>query len=247
MKKALFGAMLALAGVMIVGCAGNKAGEGMNPVTAWQEERIFADAIKAKNDKGEPVTIADVQYKSAVGVPAIAAAVDLLAKPLVENYYKVVTEVDQLNAFSDGRNLVYKIKGTQDAIAKETDPNKKAEIQKRYDEFMKELTPAQEQQIADYKKMCSQVDQAQVVESTIMPMLKKMAEEGAKLSVEIALLKDHPAFKSLPGLTAVREGANLMKDADKLGTIVNDTTKGLEVWKELATIDRELRAYDVKK
>lgn len=236
-------AAIAMSGLM-VGCASNKAAEGSNPVATWQAERFKADIIKAKNEQGKPVTLEDVQYKSAVGVPAIATAVDLLAKPLVENYYKVVTEVDQLNAYSDGRNLVNKIVGVKNAIAKAKDPDTKAENQKQYDTFMKELKPEQKKQIADYQKMSSQIDQTQVIESTIKPMLAKLAEEGAKLVAEIALLKDHPAFKTLAGFTAVKEGANLMKDSAALGDIVDDTIEGLEVLKQLYEIDRNLRAYE---
>lgn len=227
MKKALFGAMLALAGVMIVGCGGNKA---ENPVAAWQADRSNAAEIAAANAAARPVTLDDVTYKSTIEQPALAAPVNALAVVPATIYLKVVTAVDQMAAAQDGR-LIYM--GVQNDIAAGA----------KWEELKAQMTPEELAAYTAYQKSIAQVNQQNIIDTIVMPLIAKLTEESAKVAVTVAAVKDNPAFQALAGFELIKATKNLATDGKALSAQFADATAGANLWLELLKKDKEAKEF----
>lgn len=228
MKKAVFAAMLALAGLVIVGCAGSKA---ENPVAAWQADRICADAIAAKNAAGKPVTVEDVAYKSTMETPALASAINVIALVPAPMYLKVVTEVDKLNAAAEGRLIYIGIQNDLAAGAtweKDILPNMTAEDITAYNA---------------YKASIAQVNQDSIIKDVVMPMIAQLTAESAKLAAQVDALRKSKEFQALAGFQLAKEGAKLASDAKAIGSMFADATTGANLWLELLKRDAEAKKF----
>ncbi len=234
MKKALFGAMLALAGVMIVGCAGNKVED---PVAAWQAERCNAAEIAAANEAARPLTLDDVTYKSTMEQPALAAPINALAVVPATIYLKVVTEVDQMAAAQNGRQVYIGVQNDLAAGAKWEDL-KAAMMEVKYENGK----TAYDDYVA-YQKSIAQVDQQNIIDTVVMPMIAKLTEESAKVAVTVAAVKDDPAFAALAGFELIKAGKNLATDGEALGAQFADATAGANLWLELLKKDKEAKEF----
>ena len=234
MKKALFGAMLALAGVMIVGCAGNKVDD---PVAAWQAERCNAAEIAAANEAARPLTLDDVTYKSTMEQPALAAPINALAVVPATIYLKVVTEVDQMAASQNGRQVYIGVQNDLAAGAKWEDL-KAAMMEVKYENGK----TAYDDYVA-YQKSIAQVDQQNIIDTVVMPMIAKLTEESAKVAVTVAAVKDDPAFAALAGFELIKAGKNLATDGEALGAQFADATAGANLWLELLKKDKEAKEF----
>lgn len=234
MKKALFGAMLALAGVMIVGCAGNKVDD---PVAAWQAERCNAAEIAAANEAARPLTLEDVTYKSTMEQPALAAPINALAVVPATIYLKVVTEVDQMAAAQNGRQVYIGVQNDLAAGAKWEDL-KAAMMEVKYENGK----TAYDDYVA-YQKSIAQVDQQNIIDTVVMPMIAKLTEESAKVAVTVTAVKADPAFAALAGFELIKAGKNLATDGEALGAQFADATAGANLWLELLKKDKEAKEF----
>ena len=241
MKKALFGAMLALAGVMIVGCAGNKADGPGAAIMAWQAERYNAAEIAAANEAARPLTLEDVLYKSTITQPELAAPINALATVPAALYLKVVTEVDQLAATQDGR-LVYL--GVQNDLANGAKWEDLVKTMKETPVKDKDGNPTGKTDYdcyVAYQKSIAQVDQQNIIDTVVMPMIAKLTEESARVAVTVAAVKDNPVFQALAGFELMKAGKNLAEDGKKLSGQFADATAGANHWLYLLNKDKEAK------
>lgn len=220
-------AAVAMSGLM-VGCASNSDVE--NPVAAWQAERSNAAAIAAANEAARPLTLDDVVYKSTIENPALAAPINALATVPAALYLQVVTEVDQLAAAQDGR-LIYM--GVQNDIAAGA----------KWEDLKAQMTPEDLAAYTAYQKSISQVDQQNVIDTIVMPLIAKLTEESAKVAATIAAVKADPAFKALAGFELIKAGKNLAADGSALSGQFADATAGANLWLDLLKKDKAAKEF----
>ncbi len=256
MKKALFGAMLALAGVMIVGCASNKVDD---PVAAWQAERCNAAEIAAANEAARPLTLEDVTYKSTIEIPTLAAPINALAMVSATLYLKVVTEVDQLAANQRGRLLQRDVAEaiSMGEIADPSTETIKAWIvsttekwNETCEEKDKKDPEAEWKYYVAYLKAIDQADQESVMNDVVKPLLAKLAEESAKVAATVAIVKSNPEFAALGFSKKTLVARTLSADGLALSTQFADATAGANHWLTLLMDDKkakdEMKGYSVE-
>ena len=225
MKKMSLLAVLALAGLMMTGCAGNKAG---NPVAEWQENRIMAEQIAAK--KNAPLTLTDVTYKSTLSNAALAAPVNAFAVVPAGLYQQVVKGVDEMAAQQDGR-LIYI--GVQNDVANGA----------KYADLRAQMTAEEKAAYDAYAQAIAKADQDTIMATVVTPLLNQIAAESVKVVALIDRVKNDPAFQALAGFELIKEGKNLAADGSALTKQFDDTLAGANLWMQLLQKDKEAKAF----
>lgn len=228
MKKAAFTAVLALVGLMIVGCASNKI---ENPVAAWQADRACAEVIAEKNAAGKPITVEDVAYKSTMKTPALASAINVIALVPASVYLKVVTEVDKLNAAAEGR-LIYI--GIQNDLAAGASWEK---------DILPKMTAEDIAAYTAYQNAIAQTNQESIIKDVVKPMIEVLTAESAKLAAQIEALRKSKEFQALVGFQLVTEGAMLASDAKAISGMFADAITGANLWMDLLKRDAEAKKF----
>ncbi|MGN0857420.1 MAG: hypothetical protein ACI4QJ_08460 [Candidatus Spyradenecus sp.] len=225
MKKMTYFAMLALAGLMVTGCASNQA---TNPVAEWQENRIMSTQIAAKKDA--PLTITDVTYQSTLSNPALAAPINTFAIVPAGLYQQVVKGVDEMAAQQDGR-LIYI--GVQNDIQNGAN----------YAELRTQMTPEEKSAYDAYAQAIAKVDQDSIMTTVVTPLLNQIATESVKVAALIDRVRNDPVFQTLAGFELMKESKNLAADGSALAKQFDDTLAGANLWMQLLQKDKEAKAF----
>ena len=225
MKKMTYLAMLALAGLMVTGCASKQVA---NPVAEWQETRIMSAQIAAK--KGTPLTIADVTYQSTLSNAALAAPVNTFALVPAGLYQQVVKGVDEMAAQQDGR-LIY--------IGVQNDIQNGA----KYADLRAQMTAEEKAAYDAYAQAIAKADQDTIMATVVTPLLNQIAAESVKVVALIDRVKNDPAFQALAGFELIKEGKNLAADGSALAKQFDDILAGANLWMQLLQKDKEAKAF----
>ncbi len=224
MKKMMFVAALALAGLTMVGCAGSKA----DPVAEWKESRIMAEQIAAKQDV--VLTLTDVTYQSTLTNPVLAAPINTFAIVPAAAYLKVVTSVDELYAKENGRRIY---EGVMTNV-------------KAGEDLAKILAgmPAEDKAAFDeYARWVKKADQDSVINTIVMPMINQIGAEAEKVADVLKNVKSLPEFALLTGFDLLSAGKALAADGDALAQQFSDTLAGANLWLVLLKRDKEAKAF----
>ena len=228
MKKMTYFAMLALAGLMVTGCASNQA---TNPVAEWQENRIMSTQIAAiAANKDATLTITDVTYQSTLSNPVLASPINLLATVSAGLYLQVVKGVDAMAVQQDGRQIYI---GVQNDI--QNGANR--------DELFKQMTPEEKSAYDAYAQAIAKVDQDSIMETVVTPLLNQIATESVKVAVLLDQVKNNPVFQALAGFELMKESKNLAADGSALAKQFDDTLAGANLWMQLLQKDKEAKAF----
>lgn len=223
MKKMMFVAALALAGLTMVGCAGKA-----DPVAKWQGSRIMAEQIAAKQDV--VLTLTDVTYQSKLTNPVLAAPINTFAIVPAAAYLKVVTSVDELYAKDNGRRIYT---GVMNEVKAGADL---AEILA--------AMPAEDKAAFDeYASWVKKADQASVINTIVMPMINQIAAEAEKVADVLENVKSLPEFALLTGFDLLSAGKALAADGDALAQQFSDTLAGANLWLDLLKRDMEAKKF----
>ncbi len=220
----------ALVGIaMVTGCSSSKAD---NPIAEWQNDRAFASEIAAKNAEATTLTVTDVTYKSVLSekMPVVAAPINAFAPIPAALYLKVVTGVDQMAAEQDGR-LIYL--GVQNDIKN----GAKAE------DIFASMPAEDKAAYTAYANAIAQVDQDNIINTVVNPMITTIAEEGTKVAAIVVTMREMPEVKALVGIAAAITAKDIAADGAALSAQISDATKGANLWLDLLQKDKEAKAF----
>ena len=209
--KKLVSILAILSGLLMTGCA--SSGEGGNPVTTWQNERAFSETISNAYKNNKAVTLNDVTYKSQIKSPALAAPVNALSATSAAIYLSVVRGVDKMSAQNEGRQIY---------IGIENDVKNGANRK----ELMAQMTPEQKKAYRDYETEIKRVDQEKTLQTVVLPLIQKIAQEAQKVADLAQNLKNAPEFRKLAGFAAIKAGKEIVADADALASQISDASEG---------------------
>lgn len=216
------------AAMLMAGCA--SSGEDGNPVTTWQSERSFSEAIDKAYKNNRAVTLKDVTYKSQIKSQALAAPINMLAASSGAIYLSVVRGVDGMYAQNEGRTIYIGIENDVKNGANRND-------------LMANMTPGQKKAYRDYAAAIKRADQEKTLQTVVIPLIKKIAQEGQKVAALVQKLKNDPEFKKLAGLAAIKAGKEIVADADALSSQIADASKGAVLWQELLEQDKKAKKF----
>lgn len=210
------------AAIMMAGCASSGDKTAQDVYNEWRQERAFSENIEKAYAAKRAVTLNDVTYKSELKSPALAASVNAMSATIAAMYLTVVKGVDGINAYENGRAIDADI---AQAVANKSNPTtREKEIAK--------LTPAEKYDLDYYKKVEGKEDPQKILNTVVLPLIKKLGEESAKVAQLAAALKNNPEFQKLAGLEAMKEGKAIVSDADALSSQIADASTGLVRWKD---------------
>lgn len=225
--KKIVSALAILAGIFVVGCSGSS---DQNPVVAWQTERTFSKEIIKVYEGKKALKLDDVTYKSEIKQPALAAPVNVLAASLAAIYLPVVNGVDMMAAQNEGR-VIY--------VGVENDV--KAGMNRK--ELIASMTPEQKAAYNGYLAAIKRQDQTKILQTVVIPLLKKIEKEGQKVAALANELKNNPQFRALAGMEALKAGKAIAADASALSAQVADIGSGLALWQKLLEQDKAAREF----
>lgn len=233
MKKAMVLTTLALAGAaLMTGCVSSSGtrNEMVDKFNTWQEERVYADEIAAKEKAAQPLTIDDVLYKS--GNPSIVMSTpfNTLAAGSAALYLQVVNGVDRLAAQNEGRRIFV---GVQNDVAA---GSKLADI-------LATMPAADKQAYTDYENAIKAEDQAKIMDTVVTPLLSTLATEAAKVAVVVSEVRSTDEFKALAGIELVRTSGYIVADSKALSAQFSDATDGANIWLDLLKQDKAAKEF----
>lgn len=214
--------------MLMAGCA--SSGESGNPVATWQSERSFSEAIDKAYKNNRAVTLEDVTYKSQIKSQALAAPINMLAASSGAIYLSVVRGVDGMSAQNEGRTIYIGIENDVKNGANRND-------------LMANMTPEEKKAYRDYAAAIKRADQEKTLQTVVIPLIKKIAQEGQKVAALVQKLKNDPEFKKLAGLAAIKAGKEIVADADALSSQIADASKGAVLWQELLEQDKKAKKF----
>lgn len=211
--------------MLMAGCAsGNSAEDVYNN---WRKERAFSESIEKAYASNRALTLEDVTYKSELKSPALATSVNSISAVVASIYLTVVKNVDDMAACNNGRTIVLDIEEALENKEKPTTREKE----------IAELSVEDKKDLAYYLRVVNGQDQKKILDTVVLPLIKKLGEESEKIAKLAVVLKNNPEFKKLAGLQAMKEGKAIVADADALATQVADASTGLLRWKDQLIID----------
>lgn len=239
-KKSL-AVLSVVAAIMMAGCA--SSGDKQGGYNEWRQERAFAENIEKAYAAKRAVTLADVTYKSELKNPALAASVNSLSATIAAMYLTVVKGADDIASYDNGRTVRRDLESkiSQDILAANATYKDANGATRDTPEFIDAINKAAASEnrseedkidLAYYWKVENEQDPQQILDTVVLPLIKKLGEESVKVAQLAMTLKNDPEFKKLAGFEAMKEGKAIVSDADALSKQVADASAGLVRWKE---------------
>lgn len=231
MKKAVFAAMLALAGLVIVGCVSStKGGAGDDKVGIWQAERT-------------PVAVltSNIQVKAA---GAIVEALDVAPYGL---YKSIADKVDKAGTLDRYRRLYLGYVG--DVKALEEQGKSREEASKEVLTALKGMEGGQETlaKLNEYLKVTKETN-FEVVFKWIVDVTQQVVNATSKFAEESpkALQQIVDIAKKEGGMAVIKIPAQAKDDLAVIGDQLEACSYGLTLYKEMMEADKKVSELQVE-
>ncbi len=232
MKQLVYGALVAAAAVVMVGC-GPK-----DPYKEWLIDRTDTELITARLLEGKAITSDDLLYTSELSDETWATAMNAVAKTSALLYAQVVTEVDKMVPQNEGRAAYKKI------LAQMTEGA-------TYDKAAGTLTVAEWNAYAAYVEATLPLDQKEIVKSAADPLKDEAKAALEILEDTVKSIKNDEKFKDLEAMDAIMVGKDLFMDSTAIGGQIKSSTEGILIWITMLemdfTVKEFVKKYPVKK